>query len=476
MERKCIAGIGGFAALVLALLIALACLPVFAQAAPADVPGTGSITVGNLKAGDQVTLYKVAGVQVDSATNETTVTALGTGDAKAAVEAYIASAGDTENGTAEAAKTLGGYVPGDFTAAGNATATGNSVTISGLGAGLYYVAVVNADDATTVYQPTVVALKPVIQNGAYTTDGQTGSADLKKSEVPLNKTTTDNGQAAKSTDDYGVGQKVPFTITSTTPVYTANAENRVFTFTDTLSAGLTYDENSLEVKVNGQTVTAGADTYTFTPEGQKLTVAFANAFLTTAENAGKSVEITYTATVNDSAVVKTGDKNSVTLEFSRDSNSTETSTPGDEVTVAYYGIKVLKQDNSNPAKPLAGAVFEVKDANGKVVATLTTKDDGTAKTTAPLGEGTYKLHETKAPAGYSLAATDKEITLKADTVETSATSDDFHYAAETVTDTPSVIQLPGTGDRGTFLITLVGAAAVVIGVVAITRSRARKHE
>ena len=61
-------------------------------------------------------------------------------------------------------------------------------------------------------------------------------------------------------------------------------------------------------------------------------------------------------------------------------------------------------------KGLPGCVFEVKDSTGKVVATLTTDDTGTAETPL-LPFGTYTVQETATVAGYDLDASIYTVTL-----------------------------------------------------------------
>lgn len=71
-------------------------------------------------------------------------------------------------------------------------------------------------------------------------------------------------------------------------------------------------------------------------------------------------------------------------------------------------LEVIKKDETG--KLLAGAEFDVRDANGKVVGRITTGANGLA-TLKNLPYGTYKLIETKAPDGYELDATPKTVTV-----------------------------------------------------------------
>ncbi|EOL49313.1 SpaA isopeptide-forming pilin-related protein [Enterococcus caccae] len=71
-------------------------------------------------------------------------------------------------------------------------------------------------------------------------------------------------------------------------------------------------------------------------------------------------------------------------------------------------LEVIKKDETG--KLLAGAEFDVYDANDKVVGKITTGANGIA-TLKDLPYGTYKLIETKAPEGYELDATPKTITV-----------------------------------------------------------------
>ena len=74
-------------------------------------------------------------------------------------------------------------------------------------------------------------------------------------------------------------------------------------------------------------------------------------------------------------------------------------------------LTVSKKDMADLTKNLPGATFEVQDENGDVVRTIynetlrwTTTEDALVKTITGLKDGSYKLVETKAPTGYTIAA------------------------------------------------------------------------
>lgn len=72
-----------------------------------------------------------------------------------------------------------------------------------------------------------------------------------------------------------------------------------------------------------------------------------------------------------------------------------------ELNVSWKGIgslDITKTDSETKSK-LAGAQYSITDSNGQVVQTLTTNDDGYAKS-KELPFGTYKIQEVKAPTGY----------------------------------------------------------------------------
>ena len=72
-------------------------------------------------------------------------------------------------------------------------------------------------------------------------------------------------------------------------------------------------------------------------------------------------------------------------------------------------VVITKVDASNNSKLLAGAEFDIINAQGQVVDTVTTGADGTAS--AELPAGTYTIKEVKAPEGYIPYVNPRQITL-----------------------------------------------------------------
>ena len=124
-----------------------------------------------------------------------------------------------------------------------------------------------------------------------------------------------------------------------------------------------------------------------------------------------------------------------------------------------YGLEIYKYEDGNNSTPLQGAEFAIYKDSGleNIVTTVTTNGEGIA-TYAGLAEGTYYVQETKAPTGYRLDNTIREI--KVGPVEGSLDEADTpgYYRLE-VANTELGL-LPVTGGIGTVAITLVGLVIV----------------
>ncbi len=141
----------------------------------------------------------------------------------------------------------------------------------------------------------------------------------------------------------------------------------------------------------------------------------------------------------------------------------------DEVAVG----KIIISKKSEDGKALAGAKFEIRDKDGKVIETLTTDKDGHAKSgelpIAVFKDGkyeaavTYTVVEVEAPKGYLLDSTPKEVKFEYKDGKTKV----VEYTLE-VTNKPTEPKLPQTGDNmNPWVFAGFGLAAVAAGLAAL---------
>lgn len=325
-------------------------------------------------------------------------------------------------------------------------------------------------------------ISPLSRNILIPVTTDSASINVKAETIPFEKTT--------SNPVAGVGETVPFTITSKVPDLTGyNKDSYNFVITDTMT-NLTYVEGSLKVTIGGTEVTVAP-----TIANKVLTVDL-SANVRTA-TAGADIVVTYSATVDANAVVETA-KNSAKLEYTNNPNTNgtgEKETP--EVVVDNYEIS-LKKVNAIGTK-LDGAEFYLKNAEGKyltvsnengvykVTGIVTTKAEASKVvagevTIKGLGDNTYTLEEVTAPTGYKTAEglvfkvvvnteTTDEVTTKTATVNKveNASSEYIKTSGTTVTvvNVKNTTLLPSTGGVGTTIFTVVGIALMVAAVVAL---------
>ena len=305
----------------------------------------------------------------------------------------------------------------------------------------------------------------------------------------------DSNNTYGKANDADIGQTVNFKSTITAQ---AGAENYVFH--DEMSAGLTFGTVT-GVTLNGNTVDAANYTVKTTGLADKCTfeVEFTQAFCDTLK-ANDQIVISYTAVVNDKAVVGgAGNPNESKIEYGE--NGKTTTTPPSTTRTYTWDMNVLKYGNGDKNNVLSGAQFVLlnKDktkvatvVNGKltgwvVVPTagedgtiawpentvLTTDSNGTIHIDG-LDSDTYYLHETKAPDGYNKLADDVEVNI----VAAAGADNTLSYTtvkAEINNNTGA--QLPSTGGIGTTIFYVVGGLLVVAaGVLLVTRKRMSKSE
>ena len=406
------------------------------------------------------------------------------------------------------AQTQAKNITADKTATVSAGATnGNyTATFTGLDYGYYVVAVPGATLANTSGQyATLVSV-----------DSTNVNANIKGSLPTVDKKVQVNGNGA-DTADAKIGDTLTFTLTSTIPDMSAY-DTYTFNFKDTLSKGLTYgDITSVTVEgVDAPLVKDTDYTVTTTPAAAGntlLTVGMTDFKNKQQTNAGKKITVTYTATLNENAVVGgAGNVNSATIQYSNDPSSTGTGeSEPDKVRVFTYGFTVDKYtgDNYNDAATrLAGAEFTLtakgdtsaikfvqvnagsatEDAVYRVAKAGETAGTTTTITTPANGKvvfqglknGEYTLTETKAPAGYNKLAsaigvkvngsndgtdtTNATVNITYNNDNTDTTYDQTASNGVIPVQNKSGAILPGTGGMGTIAFTVIGVLVIALGV------------
>lgn len=467
----------GIVAAVATAALAFSVAPVTAMAAPI---GGNSITIGNLEQGDEVTLYQVVKTDVDETTN-------------VASNSFVADFGVdfdtewTETNKEAAANTIASYVnihkgewggqDGHTMYGPNTVASGaTSVEFTGVDAGQYLVLVTSESDATRVYQNTIVTVEYDTEAGEYV-GKDNGTVELKYTNM-----TPDDGSGVvdkkingqDAVDNVDANDTVTFTITSLIPRYVANLDSRVYTLTDVMSDGFVYADN-LEVKADNTVLTKGTDYTLDSEDGFFSTITLTKKAF---ENyAGATLTVTYKATLATGANTPgylQNESNKATLEFSKNSIDDAKGTAEDTVYMTVYGLQFRKVGPDEEA--LEGAHFQVKDAEGNVIAESETNSGGALLINGALAaDQQYTLVEDKAPAGY------KPIAYLQFTIDSNDDDGDGIFdgilanpaGKSVITDEKNDIfsVLPQTGGPGTIALTVAGAGLVAGAAYLVIRSR-----
>ena len=321
----------------------------------------------------------------------------------------------------------------------------------------------------------------------------------EKNEAPTNEKLVEEdskvstGDAWGTTNDADIGQTVNFKSTITAQ---PGAENYVFH--DTMSAGLTYT-GVTGITLNGATV--DASNYTVVTEnltdGCTFEVIFTQTFCDTLK-ANDKIVISYTATLNENAVIA-GDGNPNTSKVSYGDSSNTKYTPESQTTTYTWDVDVLKYTkNGETETALAGAKFTLsKSADGSSPIALVSKGnnvyrvaktgetgtvteittDATGKFTIQgLDADTYYLTETAAPAGYNKLAGAVTIVIGENGV-VNGTTEAPQGVDEVKVLNQSGTELPSTGGIGTTIFYIVGGVLVVGAVVLlVTKKRMNNVE
>lgn len=399
--------------------------------------------------------------------------------------------------------------------------------------------------------------KEAVRSAAMLTHpGENKTIKLKADRPHIVKQVDDRNTGAENADwklgtTASIGDKVTFRIVTMIPDHDLYGDDYTFVITDKMADELELVKDSIKVAITetattdgeGSGVQGAATTYTVVTdiaqldEGVDFEVSFNNI---TELSQDTVVEIIYEAKVLTTA--KDKNFNTATLTYSNDPNNlSSTGSVDATATVMLWQFTLTKYMEDTNGTPsfirLPGAEFEIYSKNdldnplkftteevtseggvtylkyvfnpdAGTVTTLKTLDEGDdGKTDVGytdggslgqiliwgLGEGTYVIRETKAPAGYQVAKGDFEFTLRDTVGPTGAISNATISEAERtqspgkftrvmiqemeqkyyigITNAPGSV-LPETGGMGTTLFTVIGIV-LMAGAIGFFSTRKR---
>jgi fimbrial isopeptide formation D2 family protein/LPXTG-motif cell wall-anchored protein len=507
-------------ALALAFVLTFAMsVTAFATQTDSDNDGSYTITITNSAAGHTYEAYQIFAGDLSESDGVKTLSNVKWGNGVASVGGVAVEAGSDASEEAEkvaqlnSAAELNDYVntltltTPEGTSTETKGDTGSTYVISGLAAGYYVVkdqdgSVTAEGDAYTSY---IVQVVGDVEQAAKssTTTSQKKVKDVNDS--------TGEGSDWQDSADYDIGDVVPFQLTGIITEKYDDYDTYYLAFHDTESKGLTFDPESVVVKIDGTEVDSSL--YKVVTEGVEGTfdVVFED-LKATAAKAESVVTVEYSSTLNEDAVLGSqGNPNTMYLEYSNNPNVTGEGTPStgttpeDTVIVFTYKVVINKVDQNGDA--LKGAAFalykkdasvtadtegykKISDAYYKVIA-FAEGDDTTVFTFSGLDDGDYILSETDTPSGYNSIA-DIKFTVTADhdiladdpqltslsgstesgLIEFTLSVSEGSLTSDVVNQSGSV--LPSTGGTGRVLLYVVGALLVVgVGVILVAKKRAQ---
>lgn len=491
------------AVLLFTLILALGLFPmsVFAAQSTVTPTSTASITINNAVENDELEAYKVVDITYDSVSNNL-VYEWNTdfADFFAGTTVYNKTAYNVERfsglqNNSDPLKNLLAQLPNyieakDITPAKTETvAADGTATFADLAMGEYFI---RPSSTTSIYQLMLQKVEPTVVDGEYKIDNVEFTA--KKAEVSITKTADKTSVTKK--------EKVTYTVTVDIPTYGTGATDKTFSVSDLLPDGLTIDTASINVKIDDAAVDSTAYTldktattgYTF-----KLSVTTDQYADKWAENGGKQLVITYTATLNDNGTtaVNTKETNTATFDYSNypyveDSHKQKT----DKVDVTTFAIKIDKYVDGSPTTKLAKAKFDLyrtatadEITNGTGIVTIPHTSipgiklegdkitDANGVTTFEKYEANdnkydYYLVETKAPSGYNILSN----AVKVNFTDDSVSGTNGVYTVEVPNS--SGITLPITGGEGIVLFSVIGIVFMggAVFLFIMTRKKAKAND
>lgn len=489
------------ALLAVAMVCAMAIPAWAAEGATHSSSEDGKITIQNAVANQTYKIYRILDLQYNDTAKsfryvkndkwgafvegQTTYLSV---DSKTGVVTW-ANSDNADNGTAIKALAVaaGQHVKDtpSLTADGSVKASSSTVIFDNLPLGWYLVVSDLTTDAICSIDTTAKQVTIKEKNGAPTVEKEVEYAS----------------------DSWGQGNdgNVGDTVNFQTTINVTDGDPTNYVLHDQMSKGLTFKENSIAVKVNDTLITNYTVEYTNTDKCT-FEISFPNGTLHTND----TVVVTYSATINNDAVVgTTGNENETWLKYGDNGETTH----GKTKTYTWsFNIFKYFTDSNNDMQYLADVEFVLyrKDntankteyaqfnSNNKLTGWTEAENEATKlKTNATstvavegLDAGTYFLKEITTPGGFNGLTSDVEVKITSScNILTGAT-----YAVEykmvneegfTDTDEQKKVvpienkrgtTLPGTGGIGTTIFYVVGGGLMVAAaILLITKKRMENH-
>ena len=342
----------------------------------------------------------------------------------------------------------------------------------------------------------------------------------EKTDIPtVEKKVMDDKSNSNWADkaDSQMGQNVEYQLTGTVAKNVDTFDTYYYQFHDELSAGLTANQASVEVKVDGAKIDPDKYAVSYDQENGNnlLTVTFDDLKSSGATVTPNSkIVVTYTAKLDPAKAKKVvvggeGNENTVKLIYSNNpGHDGKGESVPDTVRDYTYALKLVKEDSADSDVKLSGVKFTIQATGadegtgiqyvqedgsfGDTAYEFTTDDKGEISVKG-LDAGTYTVKETHTLDGYNtlsdftftITATGLDQNEGANALQVTTSKNGSDLVATPSFDSGTVtltvqnkkgFGLPLTGLNGVTFTWIAGGAVLCIGVAHLIRSRKQAEE